>query len=105
VPRLRLGGVVVGKLMDRLGTRRGLMLTDIGYSSVLMLTSFANGLFSFAAFRFCSAQASRRLLQEWVQSGFQLIFWRWFYYSLEHSQIAPSELEMMVAVSNKIQSR
>jgi ACS family hexuronate transporter-like MFS transporter len=47
-----IGQTVFGKLMDRIGTRRGLTLTVIGYSIVSMLTSLANGFYSFATFRF-----------------------------------------------------
>src|SRR5947208_13761902 len=38
--------------MDRVGTRRGLTLTVLWYSVVSMLTSLANGFYSFAGFRF-----------------------------------------------------
>jgi ACS family hexuronate transporter-like MFS transporter len=38
--------------MDRIGTRRGLTLTVIWYSLISMLTSLANGFYSFATFRF-----------------------------------------------------
>lgn len=47
-----IGQTVFGRLMDRIGTRRGLTLTVIWYSIVSMLTSLANGFFSFAGFRF-----------------------------------------------------
>jgi MFS transporter, ACS family, hexuronate transporter len=47
-----IGQTAFGKLMDRVGTRRGLTLTVIGYSIVSMLTSLARGFYSFAAFRF-----------------------------------------------------
>jgi MFS transporter, ACS family, hexuronate transporter len=47
-----IGQSVFGKFMDRVGTRRGLTLTVIWYSAVSMLTSLANGLFSFGVFRF-----------------------------------------------------
>ncbi len=47
-----IGQTVFGRLMDRLGTRRGLTLTVVWYSIVSMLTSLANGLYSFATFRF-----------------------------------------------------
>jgi MFS transporter, ACS family, hexuronate transporter len=47
-----IGQTVFGRLMDRVGTRRGLTLSVIGYSLVSMLTSLANGFYSFAAFRF-----------------------------------------------------
>jgi MFS transporter, ACS family, hexuronate transporter len=47
-----IGQTVFGKLMDRVGTRRGLTLTVLWYSLVSMATSFANGFYSFATFRF-----------------------------------------------------
>lgn len=47
-----IGQTVFGRLMDRLGTRRGLTLTVIGYSVVSMLTALARGLHSLMTFRF-----------------------------------------------------
>src|ERR1700687_1838996 len=47
-----IGQTVFGRLMDRIGTRRGLTLTVTWYSTISMLTSLATGLYSFAAFRF-----------------------------------------------------
>ncbi|HWX91545.1 MAG TPA: MFS transporter [Terriglobales bacterium] len=47
-----IGQTVFGRLMDRIGTRQGLSLSVAWYSTVSMLTSLANGLFSFAGFRF-----------------------------------------------------
>lgn len=47
-----IGQSVFGRLMDRVGTRRGLTLTVIFYSIVSMLTSLARGFYSFATFRF-----------------------------------------------------
>jgi len=47
-----IGQTVFGKVMDRVGTRRGLTFTVIWYSIISMLTSLANGLYSFATFRF-----------------------------------------------------
>jgi ACS family hexuronate transporter-like MFS transporter len=47
-----IGQTVFGRLMDRIGTRRGLTLTVIGYSLVSMLTSLARGFYSFTTFRF-----------------------------------------------------
>ncbi len=47
-----IGQTACGRLMDRIGTRRGLTLTVIWYSSVSMLTSLASGFYSFATFRF-----------------------------------------------------
>ena len=47
-----LGQTVAGRVVDRLGTRRGLSLAVIWYSIAAMATSLAGGLRSFAAFRF-----------------------------------------------------
>jgi ACS family hexuronate transporter-like MFS transporter len=44
--------LVSGRLLDKLGTRRGLSLAVLWYSAVAMATSAAVGLRSFAAFRF-----------------------------------------------------
>jgi ACS family hexuronate transporter-like MFS transporter len=46
------GQTLFGRLLDRIGTRRGLTLTVAFYSIVSILTSFAQGFRSFAAFRF-----------------------------------------------------
>ena len=43
---------VAGRLLDRFGTRRGLLISVAWYSVAAMLTSFAVGLRSFAGFRF-----------------------------------------------------
>ena len=47
-----IGQSAFGKLMDRVGTRRGLTVTVIFYSVISMLTSLAKGFYSFATFRF-----------------------------------------------------
>jgi ACS family hexuronate transporter-like MFS transporter len=47
-----IGQTGFGRLMDRVGTRRGLTLTVIWYSVISMLTSLASGFYSFATFRF-----------------------------------------------------
>lgn len=47
-----IGQTACGRLVDRVGTRRGLTLTVIWYSTVSMLTSLARGFYSFATFRF-----------------------------------------------------
>ncbi len=47
-----IGQTAFGRLMDRIGTRRGLSLTVAFYSVVSMLTSLAQGLYTFAGFRF-----------------------------------------------------
>jgi len=47
-----IGQSLFGRLMDRVGTRRGLTATVIWYSIVSMCTSLARGFYSFATFRF-----------------------------------------------------
>jgi ACS family hexuronate transporter-like MFS transporter len=47
-----IGQTAAGRIMDRVGTRRGLTLTVIWYSIASMLTSLATGLRSFCFFRF-----------------------------------------------------
>ena len=47
-----LGQAVCGRLMDRVGTRRGLTISVTWYSIVSLMTSLANGISSFALFRF-----------------------------------------------------
>src|SRR6187399_3347943 len=47
-----VGQTVSGRIIDRVGTRKGLTITVIWYSIAAMLTSLAVGLRSFAFFRF-----------------------------------------------------
>lgn len=47
-----IGQTAAGRWLDRVGTRAGLTLTVAFYSVAAMATSFANGLASFAFFRF-----------------------------------------------------
>ena len=47
-----IGQSVCGRLMDRIGTRRGLTLSVLWYSIVSVSTSLAGGFYSFATFRF-----------------------------------------------------
>jgi len=47
-----VGQTICGRLMDRVGTRRGLTIGVMWYSIVSVLTSVANGFGSFAVFRF-----------------------------------------------------
>src|SRR2546429_6915718 len=47
-----LGQTVCGRLMDRVGTRRGLTISVTWYSIVSLMTSLANGFSCFAVFRF-----------------------------------------------------
>ena len=47
-----IGQSVCGRLMDRVGTRRGLTISVMWYSIVSVLTSLASSTFSFGVFRF-----------------------------------------------------
>ena len=47
-----IGQTVLGRMIDRVGTRLGLTVTVAWYSIVAMMTSLAGGLRSFAFFRF-----------------------------------------------------
>ncbi|MBA0086282.1 MAG: MFS transporter [Acidobacteria bacterium Pan2503] len=47
-----IGQTLFGRLMDRIGTRRGLTLSVLWYSLVSVFTPLARGLYSFASFRF-----------------------------------------------------
>ncbi|HKE02562.1 MAG TPA: MFS transporter [Blastocatellia bacterium] len=47
-----LGQTLSGRWLDRVGPRRGLTISVVWYSIVSVLTSFANGWYSFAGFRF-----------------------------------------------------
>jgi ACS family hexuronate transporter-like MFS transporter len=47
-----IGQTLNGRLMDRIGTKRGLTLTVLWYSIVSVLTPLARGLYSFMGFRF-----------------------------------------------------
>lgn len=47
-----IGQTICGRLMDRVGARRGLTLTVVWYSIASMLTSLASGFYSFMGFRF-----------------------------------------------------
>src|SRR6266436_2821003 len=47
-----IGQTVCGSFVDRVGTRRGLTISVTWYSIVSLMTSLANGISSFALFRF-----------------------------------------------------
>jgi ACS family hexuronate transporter-like MFS transporter len=47
-----VGQTISGRIIDRIGTRKGLTITVVWYSLAAMATSFAVGLRSFALFRF-----------------------------------------------------
>ena len=46
-----LGQTILGRMIDRIGTRRGLSITVVGYSLVAIATSLARGFYSFLGFR------------------------------------------------------
>jgi ACS family hexuronate transporter-like MFS transporter len=67
-----VGQTISGRLIDRIGTRKGLTITVIWYSIAAMLTSLAGGLRSFAFFRFllCAGEsanwpAATKAVAEW----------------------------------------
>ena len=71
-----IGQSAFGRLMDRVGTRRGLTITVIWYSVVSMCTSFARGLYSFSGFRFllgagesANWPAATKAVSEWFPKG------------------------------------
>jgi ACS family hexuronate transporter-like MFS transporter len=47
-----IGMTACGRLIDRVGTKRGLTMTVLGYSIASMLTPLARGFYSFMGFRF-----------------------------------------------------
>jgi MFS transporter, ACS family, hexuronate transporter len=70
-----IGQSVCGRLMDRVGTRRGLTFSVLWYSAAAMLTSLASGLRSFCAFRFllgagesANWPAATKAVAEWFPS-------------------------------------
>ena len=70
-----IGQTVFGRVMDRLGTRRGLSLSVVWYSLVSMATAAANGLYSFTGFRFLLGAgespnwpAATKAVSEWFPS-------------------------------------
>src|SRR5712664_2022936 len=70
-----IGQSVCGRLMDRVGTRRGLTFSVLWYSAAAMLTSLATGLRTFSAFRFllgigesANWPAATKAVSEWFPS-------------------------------------
>ena len=70
-----IGQSVCGRLMDHVGTRRGLTVSVLWYSAVAMLTSLAVGLRSFCVFRFllglgesANWPAATKAVSEWFPS-------------------------------------
>ena len=84
--RIAYGGgqMFSGRLLDRLGTRTGLSLTVVCYSTIAALTSLATGLRSFAGFRFLLGAAesanwpgATKAVSEWFsprESGWAVAF-------------------------------
>jgi len=67
-----IGQTAFGRVMDRLGTRRGLSLSVLWYSLTSMATSLAGGFLSFAGFRFllgagesANWPAAAKVVSEW----------------------------------------
>jgi len=67
-----LGQAICGRVIDRIGTKRGLTISVLWYSIVSIVTSLASGFYSFAAFRFCSERESRQLARR-NQSSFGMV--------------------------------
>ena len=69
------GQTLAGRMVDRLGTLRGLSLSVLWYSMAAILTSLATGLRSLAAFRFALGlgeagnwPAATKAVSEWFPS-------------------------------------
>jgi len=62
-----------GRQMDRVGTRRGLTISVLWYSTVSLLTSLANACPVFAAFRFFAGSGRVRQLAGSEQSCFGVV--------------------------------
>jgi len=67
-----IGQTVFGRLLDRIGARRGLTLSVAWYSMVSILTSLARGFYGFASFRFllgagesANWPAATKVVAEW----------------------------------------
>jgi ACS family hexuronate transporter-like MFS transporter len=105
-----IGQTVFGRLMDRIGTRRGLTFTVTWYSVASILTSLASGFFDSGS-SIGAAVAPFIVLGIYFRWGWRpafmipgilgflwLIVWRWLYYPPEeHGRIGRAELEMIVA--------
>ena len=70
-----VGQTLAGRIVDRLGTRRGLSLSVLWYSAAAIVTSLATGLRSLAAFRFALGlgeagnwPAATKAVSEWFPS-------------------------------------
>ena len=63
-----IGQTVFGRMMDRIGTRRGLTFTVAGYSIVSMLTSLASGFLQFRRIPFSAGRGGIRRLARRNQS-------------------------------------
>src|SRR6266700_6434541 len=67
-----IGQTVFGRLLDRIGARRGLTLSVAWYSMISTMTSLARGFYSFASFRFllgagesANWPAATKVVAEW----------------------------------------
>ena len=116
------GQTLFGRLMDRVGTRRGLTLTVVWYSLASVLTALAGGLRSFAFFRFllgagesANWPAATKAVAEWfpkhergwavalfdsgssiggaVASG--LVLWLYFHFGWRAAFVAPGLLGLL----------
>ena len=56
---------VSGRVLDRVGTRRGLTVSVLWYSTVAVLTSLATGLRSFCGFRFLLGAGEDKTVRLW----------------------------------------
>ena len=71
-----LGQTICGRVIDRVGTRRGLTISVLWYSIVSICTSLARGFYSFAAFRFllgagesANWPGATKAVSEWFPKG------------------------------------
>jgi len=71
-----VGQTACGRLVDRVGTRRGLTISVLWYSIVSMATSLATGFYSFATFRFllgagesANWPGATKAVSEWFPKG------------------------------------
>src|SRR5436309_7652943 len=79
-----IGQTLFGRVMDKIGTRRGLTLTVAWYSIISVLTPLATGLYSFGLFRFllgagesANWPAATKAVSEWFpkqERGFATAF-------------------------------
>ena len=80
-----IGQSVFGRMIDRIGTRRGLSLAVAWYSLVSMATALANGRFGFMGFRFllgagesANWPGATRAVAEWFPRSERGLATAWF---------------------------